>query len=124
MNAEDRRVQRLQLVEDEIGRKLAESAARGELAAAPSFGRPMDFGDGYDETPAELRMAMKVLKDAGVVPAEVEMMQRIAALQAEFDALPAEAATSDAGVAMRRRLSESRQALALRLEGLRATGNL
>ena len=67
---EREREQRLKLLEDDIGRHLAESAKSGELARAPSFGKPLDFGDGYDETPAELRMAMKVLKDAGVVPAE------------------------------------------------------
>jgi hypothetical protein len=25
-------------------------------AQRPSYGRPLDFGDGYDKTPAELRM--------------------------------------------------------------------
>lgn len=119
MNAEDKRVQRLQLLEDHIGRSLRDSEAAGELRAAPSYGKPLDFGDGYDETPAELRMGMKVLKDAGVVPAEVELMQRIAALQAEADAETDAAAAR----ALQQRVSELRQALALRLEHLRATGS-
>ena len=73
MNAEEKREKRLRLLEDEIGRKLAESQANGELASAPSYGKPLHLGDGYDETPAEMRMGMKILKDAGVVPPEVEL---------------------------------------------------
>jgi len=118
---EREREQRLKLLEDDIGRHLAESAKSGELARAPSFGKPLDFGDGYDETPAELRMAMKVLKDAGVVPAEVEAMQRIAALQAELDALAPDA---PAAGPLRRRIADLRIALALRLGGLRRSGQL
>ena len=123
MNAQEKREQRLKLVEDEIGRHLARSEQSGELRAAPSFGRPLNFGDGYDETPAELRMAMKVLKDAGVVPAEVELMREIAAMQAELDALGA-TANGAAARTLRQRMGEKRQALALRLEKLRTSGTL
>ncbi len=114
-NKEREREQRLKLLEDDIGRHLAESTRNGELQRAPSFGKPLAFGDGYDETPAELRMAMKVLKDAGVVPPEVEMMQTIAALQARLDAQ----ADGAEAAALRREVTEKRQALALRLEQLR-----
>ncbi len=116
MNAEDRRAQRLQLLEDEIGRKLRESESSGELKTAPSFGKPLDFGDGYDETPAELRMPMKVLKDAGVVPAEVEQMNQAAALRAAAKACadPVEARR------LEQQASELQQAIALRLERLRS----
>ena len=116
--AQEKKEQRLRLVEDEIGRHLAESEKNGELRTAPSFGKPMNFGDGYDETPAELRMPMKILKDAGVAPPEVEVMREIAALQAELEALGA-AADDDAARALRQRLADRRQALALRLEKLR-----
>ena len=122
MTTQEKREQRLKLVEDEIGRHLAESEKSGELRAAPSFGKPLDFGDGYDETPAEFRMPMKVLKDAGVVPAEVELMREIAALQAELDAL-APAADDSVARGLRQKLSERRQALALRLEKLRSSGS-
>ncbi len=79
--AEDKRVQRLTLLEDHIGQALAASEASGELRRAPSFGRPLGFGDGYDETPAELRMPMKILKDAGVAPPEIEMFHERARLK-------------------------------------------
>ena len=115
-----KREQRLKLLEDDIGRSLAESARSGELQAAPSYGKPLNFGDGYDQTPAELRMGMKVLKDAGVVPPEVELMQRIAGLEqrAETESSP------EAAAALRREAADQRVALQLRLERLRISGSL
>ena len=86
MTHEDKQFQRLQVQDDHIGRALRESEARGELREAPSWGKPLDFGDGYDETPPELRLGFKILKDAGYVPAEVEMMRSLAGLRAELDA--------------------------------------
>ena len=120
MNAEDKRGQRLQLQEDHIGRALRDSEQSGELRAAPSFGKPLDFGDGYDDTPAELRMAMKVLKDAGVVPHEVTLMREAAALQVQIDDCDDAAALP----ALRQQLAELQQNIALRLEKLRISGSL
>ena len=120
MDAEDKRAQRLQLLEDHIGQALRDSEASGELRAAPSFGKPLNFGDGYDETPAELRMGMKLLKDAGVLPPEVEMMQHIAVVQQQADTAPDEAEAR----ALRQRVAELRQHLALRLEQLRVNRSL
>lgn len=128
--AQDEREKRLRLVEDHIGRHLAESERSGELKAAPSYGKPLHLGDGYDETPAEFRMPMKILKDAGVVPAEVEWMLQIAALQAELDGLgPAgnwagNVVDDAAARSLRQKIAEKRQALALRLESLRTSGSL
>ena len=120
VRTEEERLEALRLQEDDIGRMLRESEANGELRRAPSYGKPLAAAEGYRETPHALRMGMKILKDAGVVPPEVELMQRIAALQAEADACTDEAA----GRALRQRVSELRPALALRLEGLRRTGML
>lgn len=124
MNAEEKRLQRLQLQDDHIGRALRDSEASGELRAAPSWGKPLAAGDGWDQTPAELRMPFKILKDAGVVPPEVETMRRIAALQDELNARPADAPDDEVTRAKRQRLSELRQVLALRLEKLRVSGSL
>jgi len=112
--AEEKRENRLRLLEDDIGRHLAESHASGELSQAPSFGKPLNFGDGYDDTPDELRMGMKILKDAGVLPPEVEFMQQIEALRLSLEGAADDAETR----AKRQRLSEMRQQLALRLEAL------
>jgi hypothetical protein len=120
MNAEDKRAQRLQLQEDHIGRAIRDAEQSGELQAAASYGKPLDLGDGYDETPAELRMAMKVLKDAGVVPHEVTLMREAAALQVRVDACNDAAALPG----LQRQLAELRQNIALRLEKLRSSGSL
>jgi Domain of unknown function (DUF1992) len=114
MNAQEKREQRLKLLDDHIGQRLRESEQTGELQAAPSYCKPLSFGDGYDETPDELRMGMKILKDAGVVPPEVEAMREAAELEARMNACTDEAEQR----VLQQRLSEMRQAIALRLEGL------
>src|SRR5215831_7563423 len=105
-------------LDERIADHLQASLASGELRAARDWGKPLDFGDGYDETPAELRMPFKVLKNAGVVPHEVTLMRRAAELHARVQAAP-DAPGSDA---LRRELADLRQAIALRLEHLRVTG--
>ena len=121
MSAEEKREQRLKLLEDHIGRSLTESHANGELQNAPSYGKPLNLGDGYNETPDELRMGYKILKDAGVVPPEVELMRQIEAQRQLLSGLPEDHAAARTG---RQRLSEMQQQLALRLEKLRVTGSL
>jgi hypothetical protein len=119
-NAEEqKRENRLKLLDDHIGRSLRESEASGELKAAPSYGKPLSFGDGYDETPDALKMPFKMLKDAGYAPPEVELMREIAALQAQLDST----ADDTTARAQRQRLAEMRQQLALRLESFRLSGS-
>ena len=117
---EEKRENRLKLLEDHIGKSLQESQTNGELQAAPSYGKPLNFGDGYDETPDELKMPFKMLKDAGYAPPEVELMREIAALQTTLDTAPDDETTKP----QRQRLAEMRQQLALRLEKLRYSGSL
>lgn len=117
---EKKREQRLKLLDDHIGQHLRASEATGELKAAPSYGKPLNFGDGYDETPDALRMPMKMLKDSGFVPPEVDLMQRIAALQKTLNPSGCEAEQRG----LRQRISDMQQALALRLEKLRMSGSL
>ncbi len=63
-------------------------------------------------------MPMKILKDAGVVPPEVEAMREAAELQARVAACTHESERSE----LQRRLADKRQAIALRLERLRTSG--
>jgi hypothetical protein len=118
--AEKKRLQALKLLDDHIGQHLRQNESSGELKAAPSYGKPLDFGDGYHETPVELRMGMKILKDAGVLPPEVELMHQAAALEAQLAACQDDATRR----ALQRQLADKRQAIALRLERLRLTGSL
>jgi Domain of unknown function (DUF1992) len=64
-----------------------------------------------------LRMGMKILKDAGVVPPEVEAMREAAAIEGRIDAC------TDAADRrlLQQQLSEKRQSIALRLEKLAAS---
>ena len=111
---------RLRLVEDHIGRSLAQSEQDGELRTARNFGKSLDLGDGYEQTPADVRMGYKILKDAGYVPFEVELMRDIEALNRTVAELP----EGDAKRAPQQRLSELRQKLALMLERLKRTDAL
>jgi hypothetical protein len=118
MTPEEKREQRLQLLEDHIGRSLAASEQKGELRTAPSYGKPLNFGDGYEQTPDDLRMGFKILKDAGVLPPEVQLMRDIDALRMSLQDAP----DNDDTRAARLRLAQMQQALALRLEALRVRG--
>jgi len=107
-------------LDEHIAQSLRESQRSGELQSATNWGKPLDLDDGYAQTPEELRMGFKALKDAGFVPPEVETMKQIAALRETIDASP----DAPEAEAMRRRMSELQQHLALRLEKLRTTGSL
>lgn len=113
MTHEDKRLQRLQLLDDHIGRALRESEASGELQAAPSWGKPLDFGDGYEQTPPELRLPFKILRDAGMVPPELETMKALAGLRRELDAA---AGDGERQRGLRGRIAAMELALSLRRE--------
>ena len=59
-------------IDEQIAQSLRDAQRSGELQSAASWGKPLDFADGYAQTPEELRMAFKALKDAGFLPPEVE----------------------------------------------------
>lgn len=51
-------------------RKIEEALARGELRGLPGEGRPLDLDDDA-LVPEDLRMAYRILKNAGFAPQEV-----------------------------------------------------
>jgi len=102
-------------LDERIGAALRESFERGELQRAKSWGKPLDFGDGYEETPADLRMGYKILKDAGGAPLEVELMREIEALNEQLARLDA---ASEEAVELRRKVMDLRLEIALRIEAL------
>ncbi|MEW6703841.1 MAG: DnaJ family domain-containing protein [Pseudomonadota bacterium] len=116
----DREMSKLRLVEDEIGRKLAEAHRTGELQGAESYGKPMPEDAGWEQTPQEFRMGFKVLKNAGVVPPEVELFNQRAKLRQAV----AEAETKSRRNELQAALSTLEQKIALRLEALRVNGSL
>lgn len=60
--------------------RIREAEVRGEFAGLPGAGRPLELDDDL-LVPAELRMAYRILKNAGYVPPEVEALREIGELQ-------------------------------------------
>ena len=72
-----------------------------EAAVTPLHGKPLDL-DGYFAMPASVRAGHQLLKDAGVVPPEVELLRRIARLRETLAGLtdPGELAAGRAALAL------------------------
>jgi len=59
---------------------IQEAMARGEFDNLPNRGKPIDLTE-YFNTPGEVRGAQSLLKNAGMVPVEIELLQEIAVLK-------------------------------------------
>lgn len=106
---------RLRTFDEEIAAAMRAAEQSGEIRQARDYGKPLDFGDGYDETPAELRMAFKVLKDAGCSPPEIAMLHEVAAMRKTLGALESETAEA---AALRRKIHDMELEVRLRIERL------
>jgi hypothetical protein len=61
--------------------RIAEAVSKGELDDLPGAGQPLDLED--DKlVPEELRLAYRILKNAGYVPPELETLKEIEQLEA------------------------------------------
>ena len=69
---------------------IKEAQERGEFDNLPGKGKPIDLTT-YFETPEEVRLAQSVLKNAGMTPPEVQLLQEIAGLKQMQEAVPDEA---------------------------------
>ena len=63
---------------------IREAQARGEFDNLPGQGKPLDLAE-YFNTPEDVRVAQAMLKNAGMVSAEIELLQEIAALKESLD---------------------------------------
>jgi len=63
-----------------VERRLEEAVSRGELSNLPGEGRPLELDDD-PLIPEDLRLAHRILKNAGFVPPEVEALNDIARLE-------------------------------------------
>lgn len=61
-------------------KKIAEAIERGELDDLPGAGRPLELDDDA-LVPEDLRLAYRILKNAGYVPPEVEALNEISQLE-------------------------------------------
>lgn len=64
--------------------RIAAALARGEFEDLPGAGAPLDLDDD-PLVPEDLRVAYRVLKNAGFVPPEVDCLREIAALERLVD---------------------------------------
>ena len=67
-------------LESLVEQRIAEAQARGELDDLPGAGAPLELDDD-PLVPEELRVAYRVLKNAGYVPPEVEALRDIRGLE-------------------------------------------
>ena len=73
----------IELIQDLIEKKIEEAKANGEFENLPGAGKPINLDDDTF-VPQELRVAHRVLKNAGVRPYEVELKIELESLRAEL----------------------------------------
>lgn len=61
-------------------RKIVEAMERGDFDNLPGKGKPLP-PDGLDNLPPDMRMAYKILKNAEIIPEEVELRRGINSIQ-------------------------------------------
>ncbi len=97
--------------------RIADAVARGELDDLPGAGRPLDLDDD-PMVPEDLRLAYRILKNAGLVPPELELRRQIRDVESLIGSLeretPAAAAALRKLELLRMKLDES--------SGLRGAG--
>ncbi|MCM2544477.1 DnaJ family domain-containing protein [Burkholderia glumae] len=76
----------MRLLDALVEQRIAAAAARGELDDLPGAGAPMELDDDL-LVPAEVRMANRILKNAGFVPPAVEQLRALRNLQDEMRAV-------------------------------------
>lgn len=94
-----------------VEERIQEAMANGEFENLPGQGKPLDLDD-YFSAPVTDRMGYSVLKSAGVIPPEVELLKEIAALKEAIASCPNEARRT----ALREELQSKQVSIALFLE--------
>ena len=64
--------------------KIKEAIARGEFDNLLGKGKPFDL-DAYFTTPEHLRMGYSILKNADIIPEEMELLKQIEGLKKSLD---------------------------------------
>jgi|688.fasta_scaffold1475397_2 hypothetical protein len=69
----------LKALDDLIESRIRDAQARGEFDALPGAGRPLPDED-FTGVPETQRVAVRIMKNAGCVPAEVEALRELDAM--------------------------------------------
>lgn len=64
--------------------KIRETIEKGELENLPGKGKPLEI-DNMSFVPAELRMAFRIIKNAGLVPVEVSLNKDMDTLKKKIE---------------------------------------
>ena len=70
-------------IEKLIEKRIREAMEKGEFDNLPGRGKPVDLGD-YFAPPEDMRIGHKLLKDANIVPEEMELLREVEALKASL----------------------------------------
>lgn len=76
----------MNLIDWLVEQKISEAIARGELADLPGEGVPLELDDDV-LIPEQVRMAYRILRNAGFVPPEVTALREIGDLERQIEAL-------------------------------------
>jgi hypothetical protein len=91
--------------------KIQDGIERGDFDGLPGRGRPLQLED-MSHVPPHLRLGYKVLRNAGVVPPEVELRREVYRLDRQI----AETRDPEALAELRRRRRDSDLSLAIMME--------
>jgi hypothetical protein len=99
--------------------KIKEAIATGEFDNLPGKGKPLDL-NAYFATPEHLRMGYSILKSAGIIPEEMELLKQIEGLKKSLDSCTSEIDKR----AIQKQLSEKITNFNLRMERYRKERSL
>ena len=105
----------MKLLDALVEQRISAAAARGEFDNLPGAGEPLEFDDDA-LVPEEVRVANRIMKNAGFVPPAVENLRALRDLQNE--------AGSAEDPATRRKLQAKMLALDMALESLRGSSTV
>jgi hypothetical protein len=94
--------------------KIKEAITKGEFDNLPGKGKPLDLG-AYFATPEHLRMGYSILKSAGIIPEEMELLKEIEGLKESLSSCTSRVEKR----AIQKQLSEKITNLNLRMERYR-----
>ena len=70
----------MDILDQIVERRIAEAALRGDFDQLPGAGRPLELDDDA-LVPAELRVAYRMLRNAGYVPDEVQLLAELSSAE-------------------------------------------
>jgi hypothetical protein len=105
----------MKLLDALVEQRISAAAARGEFDNLPGAGEPLEFDDDA-LVPDEVRVANRIMKNAGFVPPAVEHLRALRDLQHE--------AGSTGDPASSRKLQAKMLALDMALESLRGSSTV